>query len=117
MAGRPASSGRNWSQSWRPISHLSRRGRTDGVARPLLKRARHGIMRRGTHTPTRRMTMTRASAHEASEVTEEYCVTIYNMTMEGEPVIGARLAERFHVAAPTVTETLKRLVRDGLVEM
>src|SRR5215469_3300725 len=37
--------------------------------------------------------------------------------MEGEPVIGARLAERFHVARPTVTETLKRMMRDGLVEM
>jgi DtxR family Mn-dependent transcriptional regulator len=54
---------------------------------------------------------------EASEVVEEYVEIIYNMSMEGDTVIGARLAERFHVAPPTVTETLKRLTRDGLVEM
>ena len=54
---------------------------------------------------------------EASTVVEEYCETIYNMSMEGDAVIGARLAEKFRVAPPTVTETLKRLTRDGLVEM
>lgn len=54
---------------------------------------------------------------EASTVVEEYCETIYNMSMEGDTVIGARLAEKFRVAPPTVTETLKRMVRDGLIEM
>jgi DtxR family Mn-dependent transcriptional regulator len=49
----------------------------------------------------------------ASAVTEEYLETIYNMTMEGEPVIGARLAEKFRVSRATVTETVKRLVADG----
>ena len=48
---------------------------------------------------------------------EEYLETIYNMAAENEVVIGARLAEKFHVAPPTVTEMLKRLVRDGYVEM
>lgn len=52
-----------------------------------------------------------------SATVEEYLETIYNMSMEEELVIGARLAERFHVAPPTVTEMLKRLVRDGYVEM
>jgi DtxR family Mn-dependent transcriptional regulator len=52
-----------------------------------------------------------------SATVEEYLETIYNMTMEEEVVIGARLAERFDVAPPTVTEMLKRLVRDGYVEM
>lgn len=52
-----------------------------------------------------------------SATVEEYLETIYNMSMEGEIVIGARLAERFQVSAPTVTEMLKRLVRDGYVEM
>ena len=32
-------------------------------------------------------------------------------------VIGARLAEKFSVAPPTVTEMLKRLTRDGYIEM
>lgn len=58
-----------------------------------------------------------ATSTRASEVVEEYCETIYNMEMEGDTVIGARLAERFRVAPPTVTETLKRMVRDDLVEM
>ena len=54
---------------------------------------------------------------EASEVVESYLETIYNMGMEGDIVIGARLAEKFGVAPPTVTETLKRMVRDGYIEM
>lgn len=49
----------------------------------------------------------------ASPVTEEYLETIYNMTMEGEPVISARLADKFGVSRPTVTETIRRLVSDG----
>jgi len=52
-----------------------------------------------------------------SATVEEYLETIYNMSAEDEIVIGARLAEKFHVSAPTVTEMLKRLVRDGYVEM
>ncbi len=51
----------------------------------------------------------------ASPVAEEYLETIYNMTMEGEPVIGARLADKFAVSRPTVTETIRRLITDGYV--
>lgn len=52
-----------------------------------------------------------------SATVEEYLESIYNMSAEDEVVIGARLAEKFHVSAPTVTEMLKRLVRDGYIEM
>src|SRR5260370_42112257 len=52
-----------------------------------------------------------------SPTVEEYLETIYNMAMEDEVVIGARLDEKFRVSPPTVTEMLKRLVRDGYVEM
>lgn len=52
-----------------------------------------------------------------SATVEEYLEAVYNMRMEDEVVIGARLAEKFAVSAPTVTEMLKRLVRDGYVEM
>jgi DtxR family Mn-dependent transcriptional regulator len=52
-----------------------------------------------------------------SATVEEYLETIYNMSMEDEIVIGARLAEKFRVAPPTVTEMLKRLLRDGYIEM
>jgi DtxR family Mn-dependent transcriptional regulator len=53
----------------------------------------------------------------ATAKVEEYLETIYNMAMEGEAVIGARLAEKFQVAPPSVTEMLKRLVRDGYIGM
>src|SRR5438132_9769469 len=52
-----------------------------------------------------------------SATVEEYLEAIYNMSAEDEVVIGARLAEKFHVSAPTVTEMLKRLVRDGYITM
>jgi len=52
-----------------------------------------------------------------SATVEEYLETIYNMSAEDEVVIGARLAEKFNVSAPTVTEMLKRLVRDGYISM
>ena len=52
-----------------------------------------------------------------SATVEEYLETIYNMSAENEVVIGARLAEKFGVSAPSVTEMLKRLVRDGYIEM
>src|SRR5579862_469681 len=39
------------------------------------------------------------------------------MQQNGQRVIGARLAERMHTAVPTVTETLRRMLREGLVDM
>jgi DtxR family transcriptional regulator, Mn-dependent transcriptional regulator len=48
---------------------------------------------------------------------EEYLETIYNMEMEGETVIGARLAEKFRVKAPSVTEMLQRLEKAGFITM
>jgi DtxR family Mn-dependent transcriptional regulator len=49
----------------------------------------------------------------ASAVAEEYLETIYNLEMEGETVISARLADKFNVSRPTVTETVRRLVTNG----
>ncbi len=46
-----------------------------------------------------------------------YLEMIYLMAVEGQPVIGARLAKSLHVSRPTVTAALKRMVRDGLVKM
>src|SRR5579864_9137395 len=50
-------------------------------------------------------------------VEEDYLAAIYNMQMEGELVIGARLADLFKVKAPTVTQTLHRLEKQNLVVM
>ena len=58
-----------------------------------------------------------STTQQTSAIVEEYVETIYNIAMEGDTVIGARLAEKFHVSPPTVTETLKRMVRDGLIVM
>ncbi|GHO45568.1 metal-dependent transcriptional regulator [Ktedonospora formicarum] len=52
-----------------------------------------------------------------SATVEEYLEAVYNMSVEGDVVIGARLAEKFQVSAPTVTEMLKRLVKAGYLEM
>jgi len=46
---------------------------------------------------------------------EEYLEAILNIVSEGKRVLGARLAERLNVSPPTVTATLKRMIRDGLV--
>jgi DtxR family Mn-dependent transcriptional regulator len=50
-------------------------------------------------------------------VTREYLETIYNLIVEGDPVVGARLAEKFGVSQPNVAEVLGRMKRDGLIVM
>jgi len=50
-------------------------------------------------------------------VTREYLETIYNVTVEGDPVVGARLAEKFGVSQPNVADVLRRMERDGLIRM
>ncbi|MDB5075635.1 MAG: metal-dependent transcriptional regulator [Chloroflexi bacterium] len=45
----------------------------------------------------------------------EYLETIYNVTMEGDPVIAARLAQKFNVSAPNVGSILQRMENDGLI--
>jgi len=52
-----------------------------------------------------------------SMTTQEYLETIYNIAMEGDPIVGARLAQHFGVTPPTVTATLQRLARDGYITL
>jgi DtxR family Mn-dependent transcriptional regulator len=56
-------------------------------------------------------------ADQPSKTIEDYLLHIYTISSEGRPVIAARLAEVLEVAPPTVTATLQRMARDGLVEM
>src|SRR5258708_30793851 len=51
-----------------------------------------------------------------SSVIEDYVLALYRRQGQGEPVLGARLAEHLHVAPASVTEMLGRLQRDGLIE-
>jgi len=53
-----------------------------------------------------------------SEITEEYCEAIYNLTVDGEgPVKSVHLAERMGVAAATVFATIQRMQKHGLVQV
>jgi DtxR family transcriptional regulator, Mn-dependent transcriptional regulator len=54
---------------------------------------------------------------QVTNVTREYLETIYNLTVEGDPVVGARLAEKFGVSAPNVAAVLGRMARDELIIM
>jgi DtxR family Mn-dependent transcriptional regulator len=52
-----------------------------------------------------------------TETIEDYLQLIYTMQREGDPVIAARIKERRGVSAPTAWATLKRMQRDGLVQL
>jgi len=52
-----------------------------------------------------------------SATIEDYLAFVYILERDGEPVVGARLAELLGVTPPTVTNTLKRMARDGLILM
>ena len=48
---------------------------------------------------------------------EDYLGIIYTLECDGEAVIGARLSELLEVSPPTVTVTLRRMVRDGWIKV
>ncbi len=52
-----------------------------------------------------------------SATIQDYLSLMYVMERDGEPIIGSRLAELLGVTPPTVTNTLKRMTRDGLITM
>ncbi len=52
-----------------------------------------------------------------SATIEDYLAILLVMQRDGAPVVGARLAELLGVTPPTVTNTLKRMARDGLVTL
>ena len=52
-----------------------------------------------------------------SSTIENYLSLMYVLERDKEPVLGVRLAELLNVTPPTVTNTLKRMVRDGLITM
>jgi len=52
-----------------------------------------------------------------SATIEDYLSLMYVLERDNEPVIGVHLAEMLGVTPPTVTNTLKRMVRDDLIIM
>jgi DtxR family Mn-dependent transcriptional regulator len=49
-------------------------------------------------------------------VVADYLQVLHYLTRDGVHVIAARLAERLNVSPPTVTATLQRMERDGLIQ-
>jgi len=52
-----------------------------------------------------------------SATIENYLSLVYVLERDKEPVVGVHLAQLLRVTPPTVTNTLKRMVRDGLITM
>ena len=48
---------------------------------------------------------------------EEYCETIFELGEDGLDVIQARIAERLEVSRPAVSEMIRKMAREGLVEV
>jgi len=48
---------------------------------------------------------------------EDYLGVIYTLDRDGEDIIGVKLSELLEVSAPTVTVTLKRMIRDNWIIM
>ncbi len=49
------------------------------------------------------------------DTTEMYLKTVYELTEEGVPPLRARIAERLGQSGPTVSQTVARMERDGLL--
>ncbi len=49
------------------------------------------------------------------DTTEMYLRTVYELMEEGVPPLRARIAERLHQSGPTVSQTVARMERDGLL--
>jgi DtxR family Mn-dependent transcriptional regulator len=52
-----------------------------------------------------------------STTIEDYLSLIFVLERDREPVVGSQLAKYLNVTPPTVTNTLKRMVRDKLITM
>src|SRR5689334_21992521 len=52
-----------------------------------------------------------------TETIEDYLQLIYTMQKEGTPIIAARIKERKGVSASSTWATLKRMERDGLLNL
>src|SRR5499433_1185602 len=48
---------------------------------------------------------------------QDYLGAIYDLAGSDKPVIGARLARYMHLSAPSITEALRRMQKDGYVRV
>ena len=54
---------------------------------------------------------------ETTPAIQDYLGAIYDLAGSNQPVIGARLARHMHVSAPSITEALRRMQREGYVKV
>jgi DtxR family Mn-dependent transcriptional regulator len=54
---------------------------------------------------------------ETTPAIQDYLGAIYDLTGGEKPVIGARLARHMHVSAPSITEALRRMQREGYIRL
>jgi DtxR family Mn-dependent transcriptional regulator len=59
----------------------------------------------------------RVAIHGLIDTTEMYLRTVFELTEEGVVPLRARIAERLSQSGPTVSETVARMERDGLLMM
>jgi DtxR family Mn-dependent transcriptional regulator len=55
--------------------------------------------------------------NELVDTTEMYLRTIYDLEEEGVTPLRARIAERLEQSGPTVSQTVSRMERDGLLHV
>ncbi len=54
---------------------------------------------------------------ETTHAIQDYLGAIYDLAGSDKPVIGARLARHMHLSAPSITEALRRMQREGYVKV
>jgi DtxR family Mn-dependent transcriptional regulator len=63
------------------------------------------------------MTAQNIAENRPTPTIEDYLAIMFIMERDGESIIAARLADSLEVSPPTVTMTLKRMERDGWIEV
>jgi DtxR family Mn-dependent transcriptional regulator len=57
------------------------------------------------------------ASRETTPAIQDYLGAIYDLAGSDKPVIGARLARYMHLSAPSITEALRRMQKDGYVRV
>ncbi len=61
--------------------------------------------------------METTSSPETTPAIQDYLGAIYDLAGSDKPVIGARLARYMHLSAPSITEALRRMQKEGYVRV
>src|SRR5260370_5717844 len=54
---------------------------------------------------------------ETTPAIQDYLAAIYDLAGTDKPVIGARLARHMHISAPSITEAIRRMQKDGYIRI